>query len=188
MHYAKHFAYKFKKTTEVSYNNCFLWNLLFPYYCCIHYSLYRSPFWLLSDALLLAIVHVLLDLVFIVEVMCCVTTQVHAHMMTSPVLGYWLPAENSCSLDFTVMRGARSLSLTKMVPWRINLQEDTDRETMVLPVFRVLFTETKLEEERSHCTADWSRDQACQMMRSRSVAGGWQGSLLWPKYHPNAPP
>ena len=57
-----------------------------------------------------------LTLVFIVEVMCCVTTQVHAHMMPSPVLGYWLPAENSCSLDFTVMRGARSLSLTKMVP------------------------------------------------------------------------
>ena len=147
------------------------------------------PFRLVSTALLLAISHVLLDLgVPCVEVMCCVTTQVHAHMMPASVLDYWLPAENSFSLDCTVVRRAWSLRLTKMVPWRINSQEDTDRQTMALPVFRVLFTETKLEEERSPCTVDWSRDQVRQMTKSRSVAGGWQGSLPRPKYHPNAPP
>ena len=88
--------------------------------------------------------------------MCCVTTQVHAHMMPASVLGYWLPAENSFSLDCTVVRRAWSLRLTKMVPWRINSQEDTDRQTMAPPVFRVLFTETKLEEERSPFTVNLS--------------------------------
>ena len=127
----------------------FFVNLLFPYYYCIQYSFYWSytisphiPFRLKSAALLLLIGNVLQGLgVPCVEAMCCVTTQVHAHTMPALVLDNWLPAENIFSLVCTVVRRAWSLRLTKVVPWRINSQENTDRQTMVLPVFRVIFTE-----------------------------------------------
>ena len=42
-----------------------------------------------------------------------------------------------------------------------NSQGSTDRQTVVLPVFRVIFTE-KLEEEKSPYTVEWSHDQVRQ--------------------------
>jgi hypothetical protein len=48
---------------------------------------------------------------------------------------------------------------------------------MVLPALRVLFTET-IRRGKVALHGGRSRDQARQMTRSRSVAGGWQGSQV----------
>ena len=172
----------------------FLWNFYFRTIITsmfTNWSYYipsPSPFGSLASLLLPVIGHVQPDLVPPwVEVMRCVTTQVHAHMMPSWCLitGCQLKIvyiSSYCGEKGTEPKIDRNGSLKN------KFTGGHRQKTMAPPAFRVLFTEIRFEGERSPCTVDWSRDQVRQMTKSRSLAGGRQGSLPRPKYHPNAPP
>ena len=126
-------------------------------------------------------------LVFIVEGLALCHHMGTQALDPSSVLDYWLPAENMFTLDFYCAERGLEPKFDQNGSLKKNSQEGTDRQTMVLPALRVLFTET-IRRGKVALHGDRSRDRARQMTRSRSVAGGWQGSLPLPKYHPNAPP
>ena len=105
----------------------------------------------------------------------------------SSVLDYRLPAENMFTLDFYCAERGLEPKFDQNGSLKKNSQGGPDRQTMVLPALRVLFTET-IRRGKFALLGGRSRDQARQMTRSRSVAGGRQGSLRGPSTAPVPPP